>query len=188
MAYWNVDSVQICTLKLPTRLAREADFLVPVDAPAVILELFTACRSENSRDRPLIGQVCEVLDSLEGSEWVNMYHEHKASDTATIYLVQDLRSGRGLNQLNHSLSCHRLFSGNSRVLANYDLYVKGIMWGRILTLCATCCTRFPNIIVVERAADPMMLLRSDICASSNAQCLSAWFTGRPATASRDLVT
>ena len=67
--------MQICTLKPPTREACAADIMVPVDAPAVIVELFTACRSENSRDRPVIGQVCEVLDSLEQSEWTKLYHK-----------------------------------------------------------------------------------------------------------------
>ena len=57
-------AMQICTLKLPTREATEADILVPTQAPQAIADLMAACHRDNPRDRPTISEILSVLDSL----------------------------------------------------------------------------------------------------------------------------
>ena len=59
--------MQICTLKRPSREVYAGEIRVPEDAPQEVVDLMIACRSENPRDRPMIGRVCDILDSLEES-------------------------------------------------------------------------------------------------------------------------
>ena len=58
-------AMQICTLKIPTREAKEADIMVPRQAPQAIADLMAACHQSNPRDRPRIGDICDILESLD---------------------------------------------------------------------------------------------------------------------------
>ena len=59
-------AMQICTLKIPTREAKEADITVPKQAPQAIADLMAACHQGNPKDRPRMGHICDILESLDG--------------------------------------------------------------------------------------------------------------------------
>ena len=58
---------QVCTLATPTRDLWAVD-IEPSDAPQAVKDLVIACRQPNPRDRPKIGEVCEILDEIRRAQ------------------------------------------------------------------------------------------------------------------------
>ena len=52
------------------------DIRVPEDAPQAVKDLMVACRSENPKDRPMIGGICDILDNVDdGATQVSVHIE-----------------------------------------------------------------------------------------------------------------
>ena len=56
--------LKVCTLERPTRDISSADIQCPGQAPVELIRLMEACRKENPRERPSVGDVCDSLENI----------------------------------------------------------------------------------------------------------------------------
>ena len=54
--------LKVCTLERPTRDISSAEIQCPGQAPVELVRLMEACRKENPRERPSMGDVCDTLE------------------------------------------------------------------------------------------------------------------------------